>query len=81
MAQLVKLYDYISRYEWNTYRYPTQFIRLKQENWKKLYNRWVDKHEIKANESEEIPKPLFNRLPWKFLSGKDKELETEKNRR
>ncbi|MFB4170144.1 NERD domain-containing protein [Virgibacillus sp. JSM 102003] len=36
MAQLIKLQDYISRYEWNAYRYPSQYMRLKQDNWKKL---------------------------------------------
>ncbi|WP_188456489.1 NERD domain-containing protein [Virgibacillus oceani] len=42
MAQLIKLQDYISRYEWNAYRYPSQYIRLKQDNWKKLYALWND---------------------------------------
>ncbi|SFD61937.1 hypothetical protein SAMN05216238_102447 [Lentibacillus persicus] len=40
MAQLIKLEDYVSRYEWNAYRYPSQFIRMKQDNWKKLYHLW-----------------------------------------
>ncbi|WP_010651424.1 hypothetical protein [Oceanobacillus massiliensis] len=42
IAQLIKLQDYISRYEWNTYRYPTQYIRLKNENWNKLYSVWMN---------------------------------------
>jgi len=42
MAQLIKLKDYISRYEWNAYRYPSQFIRLKQEKWQKLYDLWLE---------------------------------------
>ncbi|HEY4600216.1 MAG TPA: NERD domain-containing protein [Cerasibacillus sp.] len=42
MAQLIKLYDYISRYEWNMYRYPTQYIRLKQDKWEKIYERWQE---------------------------------------
>lgn len=42
MAQLIKLEDYVSRYEWNIYRYPSQFIRMKQDNWKKVYNLWLD---------------------------------------
>lgn len=40
MAQLIKLSDYISRYEWDTYRYPTQFIRMKRDSWDRLYNNW-----------------------------------------
>ncbi|WP_368655220.1 NERD domain-containing protein [Ornithinibacillus sp. 4-3] len=36
LAQLIKILDCISRYEWNVYRYPSQFIRLKQDHWNKL---------------------------------------------
>lgn len=42
MAQLIKLHDYVSRYEWNVYRYPSQYIRLKQDNWKSLYHNWTN---------------------------------------
>lgn len=40
MAQLIKLQDYISRYEWDTYRYPTQYIRQKKDQWERLYKIW-----------------------------------------
>lgn len=40
MAQLIKLKDYVSRYEWDPYRYPSQFIRIKQEQWNNLYQLW-----------------------------------------
>ena len=40
MAQLIKLQDYASRYETDPFRYPAQFIRLKQENWKKMKHLW-----------------------------------------
>ncbi|HLR14985.1 MAG TPA: nuclease-related domain-containing protein [Bacillota bacterium] len=53
MAQLVKIFDCISRYEWNPYRYPSQFIRLKQENWRKLYALWQDQPEEFEEENEE----------------------------
>lgn len=36
MAQLIKMQDYISRYEQDIYRYPTQFARLKKQQWDKL---------------------------------------------
>lgn len=45
MAQLIKLRDYISRYETNPFHYPTQFIRLKQENWRKLVKAWQEENE------------------------------------
>jgi hypothetical protein len=40
MAQLVKLYDCISRYETNPFHYPTQYIQLKQARFKSLNNQW-----------------------------------------
>lgn len=40
MAQLIKLQNYVTRYEWDIYRYPSQFIRYKQDNWRKLLNLW-----------------------------------------
>ncbi|APH04035.1 NERD domain-containing protein [Bacillus weihaiensis] len=40
MAQLIKLFDYISRYEVDPYRYPSQFIRLKRQQWDKVSNAW-----------------------------------------
>ncbi|MGM0874962.1 MAG: nuclease-related domain-containing protein [Bacillota bacterium] len=42
MAQLIKLYDYISRYELDAYRYPSQFIRLKRQQWSKVSQAWED---------------------------------------
>ena len=37
MGQLIKLQDYISRYEQDIYRYPTQYVRLKKQQWSKLH--------------------------------------------
>lgn len=48
MAQLIKLRDYISRYEINPFHYPTQFIRLKKENWEKLVQMWEAENEREA---------------------------------
>ncbi|TYR82090.1 hypothetical protein FZC66_00380 [Priestia megaterium] len=33
MAQLIKIQDYISRYERDLYHYSSQFIQLKKQNW------------------------------------------------
>ncbi|WP_373893110.1 NERD domain-containing protein [Virgibacillus natechei] len=65
MAQLIKLQDYISRYEWNVYRYPTQYIRLKQDNWKKLYQEWSNPKEEFEKEpvsSETVKQSRFSKL-------------------
>lgn len=40
MAQLVKLLDYISRYENDLTRYPTQYIRLKKYQWDRMKMQW-----------------------------------------
>lgn len=63
MAQLIKLKDYISRYEWNAYRYPSQYIRLKQENWEKLYQLWLSRDNIIEDELTATKKTTsFSRL-------------------
>ncbi|OQP06475.1 glucanohydrolase [Geobacillus sp. 46C-IIa] len=40
MGQLVKLRDYISRYETDVYYYVPEFIRLKQWQWEQAKSRW-----------------------------------------
>lgn len=65
MAQLIKLKDYISRYEWDAYRYPSQFIRYKQENWQRLYNLWLEDDsvdEVYQDEGESTPFAKFKSL-------------------
>ncbi|PLT32424.1 NERD domain-containing protein [Bacillus sp. V5-8f] len=41
MGQLIKLQDYISRYEQDLYRYPTQFVRLKKQQWEKIKSAFL----------------------------------------
>lgn len=40
MAQLVKIQDYISRYQIDLARYPTQFVRLKKNQWDRVKRQW-----------------------------------------
>ncbi|WP_152657221.1 nuclease-related domain-containing protein [Oceanobacillus sp. CFH 90083] len=57
MAQLIKLQDYISRYAWDTYRYPTQYIRQKKEQWECFYSEWLapsQQEEINIEEHIEV---------------------------
>ena len=77
MAQLIKLNDYISRYEWNIYRYPTQFIRLKQDNWKKLYQMWMDQKEDEEALSapEEEPLSFWSKLKTRIKRDNETEIE------
>ncbi|RWZ59730.1 NERD domain-containing protein [Halobacillus fulvus] len=66
MAQLIKLQDYISRYESDIYQYPSQFIRLKKENWKKmkhLYDqRVLDETATEEEEEKVVPGPFWKRV-------------------
>lgn len=76
MAQLIKLHEYISRYEQNPYRYPGQFIKLKKENWGKMHREWERKQAAPApfiiGEEKEEP----SRKPWfRVFSKKDDEME------
>nr|WP_106780511.1 nuclease-related domain-containing protein [Lysinibacillus timonensis] len=40
MAQLLKLQDYISRYQIDLNRYPAQFIRMKKNGWERVKQEW-----------------------------------------
>ena len=46
MAQLVKLQDYISRYQLDLSRYPTQFVRLKKSQWDRAKQQWESGDEL-----------------------------------
>ncbi|MCG3089457.1 nuclease-related domain-containing protein [Sporosarcina cyprini] len=53
MAQLVKLLDYISRYENDLSRYPTQFIRLKKSQWERMRFQWENGTDLSVLETED----------------------------
>ncbi|EZH68121.1 hypothetical protein DH09_01695 [Bacillaceae bacterium JMAK1] len=42
MVHLVKLEDYVSRYEVDLQRYPNQYSRLKQEKWRHMKKLWQE---------------------------------------
>lgn len=64
MAHLVKLEDYISRYENDIHEYPSQFIRLKRERWKRLHRLWA-----KAN--QRVGNGLNMEEDWFAVENKD----------
>ncbi len=75
MAQLIKLQDYISRYEWDTYRYPTQYIRQKKDQWERFYSEWrnpslqeesEEKEQAEAGEEKE-KNSLFQKWRQRFI--------------
>ncbi|MFJ8066124.1 nuclease-related domain-containing protein [Psychrobacillus sp. NPDC096426] len=71
MAQLVKLQDYVSRYEKDLKRYPTQFVRLKRQQWERTKEEfekgsfnttWTETEEkIEEPEKKSIFSKLFHR--------------------
>lgn len=83
MAQLVKLQDYISRYQINLKRYPSQFVRLKQIQWERMKKEWETGAEIEQweHESEELEKkqrnPFFKKVFSFSLKKKDEAFEQE----
>ena len=84
IAQLIKLQDYLSRYEWDAYRYPTQYIRLKKDNWNKLYYIWENPENgesitgtDEAAEQNRNERSVFSKLRTKFKRGKDQVEETK----
>jgi hypothetical protein len=83
MAQLIKLLDFISRYEMNVYRYPSQYIRLKKQHWRKLKTLWEEgRLEVTVHPINETPvaekKSLFQ--PFKNIV-KQKEAVVEEHGR
>jgi hypothetical protein len=84
MAQLVKLQDYISRYQIDLARYPTQFVRLKKSQWDRtkldwqtgtMLTKWEHIDETSENVSvEEEDKPKLSLLR-KFFPGKKEKVE------
>lgn len=46
MGQLIKLQDYVSRYEQNIFHYPSRFVLLKKQQWEKLKDSWENPNEM-----------------------------------
>lgn len=79
MAQLIKLQDYISRYEVDIYRYPSQYIRLKKQQWNTFLQQETvsqeDREESTLQEWEPIKQNKF--ASFIFSLKKKPELEEE----
>ncbi|KPB05350.1 hypothetical protein [Bacillus sp. CHD6a] len=81
MAQLIKLQDYITRYEADIYRYPNQFIRLKKQQWKTYQEMLKNPVDIKSSspiaQTEEITSSKDGRLISLMKSFRKKQQEQE----
>lgn len=81
MAQLVKLQDYISRYQRDLKRYPTQYVRLKKIQWDRMKTEWETGAEVPHWEHEEDVE-TFEKKGWFkriFDKKKEQELAWEEN--
>lgn len=65
MAQLVKLQDYISRYQIDLTRYPTQFVRLKKSQWERVQKQWESGGKIQEWEQLETSEDELHEAPRK----------------
>lgn len=80
MAQLVKLQDYISRYQIDLTRYPTQYVRLKRTQWEKVKHNWVNGVVTENWEHiEEEEEPKRTSILKKFFSRKHQNEENEED--
>ncbi|MBU9721070.1 MULTISPECIES: nuclease-related domain-containing protein [Bacillaceae] len=80
IAQLVKLSDYISRYEMDIYKYPSRYVRLKKERWQRLVHSWELNKQGKrrffsSKPEEEVVKKSWRNF-WPFKQ-KESQLETQ----
>lgn len=71
MGQIIKLYDYISRYEQNVYHYPARFIGLKRKQWEALKHHWENGSLIEDGREQSI----------NFLSEQETEEKSNRFRR
>lgn len=67
MAQLIKLQDYISRYQMALHRYPTQFVRLKKMQWERVKQQWSSGEEIKEWEHVVEQEETSSKARFRFL--------------
>ncbi|MDQ0215744.1 hypothetical protein J2S13_002164 [Oikeobacillus pervagus] len=83
MAQLIKLQDYISRYEFDLYRYPTQFVRFKKQQWEKTQQKWEVEKQNEGDQpiEEEVfeleKAGFFQRVKGLFKKNVNTELEDD----
>lgn len=81
LAQLVKLQDYISRYQIDLSRYPTQFVRLKKSQWERVKQQWLSGEEtpewqhIESDEDTRQGKKTFSFFEKLKLKKETKEIE------
>jgi hypothetical protein len=85
MGQLIKLQDYVSRYEQDIFLYPSRFVRLKKQQWGKVRLFWETGTTPETTVApppipdwyEEEKEPLINRIKGLLKKGKQESEELE----
>ncbi|MBS4191685.1 NERD domain-containing protein [Bacillus sp. FJAT-49705] len=88
MGQLIKIQDYVSRYEQNIYLYPSRYVRLKKQQWGKLKSAWenndpsffMDQYQANQDTTDwfiEEKQPFMNKLKGFLKIGKNEIDEEE----
>lgn len=91
MGQLIKLQDYVSRYEQNIYLYPTRYVKLKKQHWGKVKSTWEHNDDSLFAEQflppqetydwlEEDKQPLMDKLKGLLKRNKKEIEEVEVNK-
>lgn len=90
MGQLIKLQDYISRYEQDIFTYPSRFVRLKKQQWERTKINWetegLDTSNlfipseplIEEGTQEKSKSPLLKKLTGLFKTNQNEYLQEEK---
>lgn len=84
MGQLIKLQDYVSRYEQDIYRYPTQYVYLKKQQWEKVNEAFkmgmLHEVEEEIKEDDWIPEKegLLKRIKSRFQKKEEVVAKAEK---
>lgn len=68
MGQLIKLQDYVSRYEQDIFSYPPRFVRLKKQQWEKTLLTWENGVEPNAYIAEPVVPDWYEEEKEPFLS-------------
>ncbi|SDB93872.1 hypothetical protein SAMN05421734_10313 [Pelagirhabdus alkalitolerans] len=76
MAQLIKLENYISRYQRDIFHYPGQYIRLKQANWQSVLNAWeLQKQPLELEDPLESDQDQSILSKWKSYFNKRESID------
>lgn len=85
MGQLIKLQDYVSRYEQNIFLYPSRYVRLKKQQWEKILSIWERDEALERYEedislsiwNEDEKEPFMERVKGFFHIGKEEEAQDQ----